>query len=39
MFYWLNNNKQTDQGDKTEGLEVEGFERKIGGGSDWRGKE
>jgi hypothetical protein len=29
MFYWLNNNNQTDQREEMEGLDVEGFEGKI----------
>ncbi len=28
LFYRLGNNSQTDQGDETEGLEIDGLERK-----------
>jgi hypothetical protein len=30
MFYWLNNNNQTDQGDETEGLDFEREELERG---------
>ncbi len=34
MFYWLKINNQTDQGDKTEGLETEGLKGDIGDGCE-----